>query len=432
MMTSVPTLDADAARDAGVDELLSKPVMSSALRRALLHLLTGEPMVADVVELPDRSTEPSKGSVLVVEDNPVNQLVASGLLAALGYTSEVAADGLAGDRGGAASGGFDAVLMDVQMPRMDGYMATRHIRDTETGTAPADHRDDRRRRRGRARALPGRRHGRLPDQARGPGRAGRDARALAAARRRRTPTGSTWTGSAELRELDDPGDETSYVDRAIGNFLTSAPRDVAAAGRRLRPTGTPTELGAVAHRLAGAALNLGAVRVRRGGPGDRAAHAERRRLAEAAAALPQLGGADGRGPGGALRLPARAVPGPAAGASALRRPRPSSSSSSPSRRASATSSRTWVERPAAVVDLRVPLGGERLAQLGAQPVAHLLAGRVEDGQLLLGEVVVDHLGQLLDRVVERLGVGALELEHGQQRLVTLGVLLLAVLGLVRR
>ena len=85
---------------------------------------------------------------------------------------------------------------------------------------------------------------------------------------------------------------------------------------------------------------------------------------------------------------------------------------------------------AAVVDLRVALGGERLAQLGPQPVAHLLAGRVEDGELLLGEVVVDHLGQLLDGVVERLGVGALELEHREQRLVTLGVLLLAVLGLV--
>ena len=45
-------------------------------------------------------------------------------------------------------------------------------------------------------------------------------------------------------------------------------------------------------------------------------------------------------------------------------------------------------------------------------------------------MVVDRLGELLDRVVEGLGVGALELEHGQQRLVTLGVLLLAVLGLV--
>ena len=62
--------------------------------------------------------------------------------------------------------------------------------------------------------------------------------------------------------------------------------------------------------------------------------------------------------------------------------------------------------------------------------ADLLASRVEDGQLLLGEVVVDDAGELLDGVVERLGVGALELQHGQQRLVALGVLLLAVLGLV--
>ena len=107
-----------------------------------------------------------------------------------------------------------------------------------------------------------------------------------------------------------------------------------------------------------------------------------------------------------------------------------SSSSRPSFRPRATMRRTLVEPAAVVVELPVALGRERLAQLGADLLADLLAGRVEDGQLLLGEVVVDHLGQLLDRVVEGLGVGALELEHRQQRLVALGVLLLAVLGLV--
>jgi hypothetical protein len=46
-------------------------------------------------------------------------------------------------------------------------------------------------------------------------------------------------------------------------------------------------------------------------------------------------------------------------------------------------------------------------------------------------VVVDGPGQLLDGVVERLGVGALQLQHLEQRLVALGVLLLAVLGRLR-
>jgi len=70
------------------------------------------------------------GHVLVVEDNEVNQLVAVGMLDALGYTSEVAADGAAA-AARAAGGRFDAVLMDLQMPRLDGYAATRLIRKAE-------------------------------------------------------------------------------------------------------------------------------------------------------------------------------------------------------------------------------------------------------------------------------------------------------------
>src|SRR6478735_7806044 len=85
---------------------------------------------------------------------------------------------------------------------------------------------------------------------------------------------------------------------------------------------------------------------------------------------------------------------------------------------------------AVVVEMTVAGGGERRAQLGAGALGDLVASRVEDGQLLLGEVVVDDLGQLLHRVVEGVGVGALELQHGEQRLVALRVLLLTVLRLV--
>ena len=140
------------------------------------------------------------------------------------------------------------------------------------------------------------------------------------------------------------------------------------------------------------------------------------------------------GPSTIVRQAAALTPGMARQSSCIRR-RPESSSSSssssrPSRRAAATILRTWVRlpQPSSISRLRSAANG--LAELGADPLADLLAGRVEDGQLLLGEVVVDRGGQLLDGVVEGLGVGALELEHRQQRLVALGVLLLAVLGLV--
>jgi two-component system sensor histidine kinase/response regulator len=70
--------------------------------------------------------------LLVVEDNPVNQMVAVGMLARLGYQADVAANGF---EALAAVARFDygAVLMDCQMPEMDGYSATAGIRARERG-----------------------------------------------------------------------------------------------------------------------------------------------------------------------------------------------------------------------------------------------------------------------------------------------------------
>jgi CheY-like chemotaxis protein len=68
----------------------------------------------------------------VAEDNPVNQLVARGVLEGLGYVVEFADDGLeAVSAVTSAPGRFVAVLMDCQMPRLDGYEATRVIRNME-------------------------------------------------------------------------------------------------------------------------------------------------------------------------------------------------------------------------------------------------------------------------------------------------------------
>jgi CheY-like chemotaxis protein len=67
--------------------------------------------------------------VLVVEDNPVNQQVAQGLLRSEGALVSIAGNGQLGvEAVAAASPQFDVVLMDVQMPILDGMAATRHIR----------------------------------------------------------------------------------------------------------------------------------------------------------------------------------------------------------------------------------------------------------------------------------------------------------------
>jgi two-component system, sensor histidine kinase and response regulator len=74
----------------------------------------------------------SGNRILLAEDNPVNQKVAVRLLEKLDYRVEVVADGRAAI-GAWQAGNFDLILMDCQMPEMDGYAATREIRTLEEG-----------------------------------------------------------------------------------------------------------------------------------------------------------------------------------------------------------------------------------------------------------------------------------------------------------
>ncbi|MFI5938428.1 ATP-binding protein [Actinoplanes sp. NPDC051494] len=210
-----------------------------------------------------------KGTVLLVEDNDINQMVAVGVLTALGYETDVAGDGVRALEM-AATRGYDAILMDCRMPRMDGFTATAELRRREAAGAP-----------------------RTPVIA-------MTASALVADRERCLAAGmddylskpvnpvelehalDRWVqGSPALPALpeavtghqDDPvgrrldelagdhtGPELALVDRLVESFLQRAPRHLAAL-RAALAGGAVTAFEEEAHTFKGAAGNIGAAAV---------------------------------------------------------------------------------------------------------------------------------------------------------------------------
>ncbi|GAA4380437.1 hybrid sensor histidine kinase/response regulator [Nocardioides caricicola] len=133
LLTSDTVDRPEEARRAGVSAMLTKPVHLAQLRTALLQAAGAAGAVAEPAT--ERLAQPlstGRGRVLVVEDGEINQIVAIGMLERLGYTVEVADDGVAGVAALARST-YDAVFMDVQMPGLDGYEATREVRRMEAG-----------------------------------------------------------------------------------------------------------------------------------------------------------------------------------------------------------------------------------------------------------------------------------------------------------
>ncbi|GAB6986453.1 hybrid sensor histidine kinase/response regulator [Nocardioides pyridinolyticus] len=130
LLTSGPDVGHSEARAAGIASALTKPVALSRLRATLEALATAQAPPAR--RTAPESHGPGRGRVLVVEDNEINQLVATGILESLGYSVALAEDGLAA-LDALERAAYDAVLMDVRMPNMDGYQATAEIRAREAG-----------------------------------------------------------------------------------------------------------------------------------------------------------------------------------------------------------------------------------------------------------------------------------------------------------
>jgi signal transduction histidine kinase/DNA-binding response OmpR family regulator len=256
------TTEVGAEASAGSQAFLWKPVRASELYNSILALSTGNEVALRMrdAEVAEREAAGGgQGRVLVVDDNEVNRLVACELLNELGYDSDTACNGQeAFDK--VRSEHFDLVLMDCQMPVVDGFQATTLIRGLEaqksripivalTAHAMVDDRD---------RVL----RGGMDDYATKPIRG----RTLASLLARWLPSAKSLQKPLETAGPEQPSDD-ALLDptlprsrRVVELFLQSVPELVATLAAAVQANDS-AKIRQLAHKLKGNCLSLGANRM---------------------------------------------------------------------------------------------------------------------------------------------------------------------------
>jgi len=130
LCSSTSSVRRESSSLAGSVSQLRKPVRPAELLESLLHVLIQKDSEASLTRNRSASQTQRPLKILLAEDGLINQKVAVGLLAALGHHVTVAENGVAAVRA-FEQDSFDLILMDVEMPQMDGLKATAIIRERE-------------------------------------------------------------------------------------------------------------------------------------------------------------------------------------------------------------------------------------------------------------------------------------------------------------